>query len=49
MADIRDLLDDLPFEPKARALLPLRRVNAELVLLASIAISLRKLAKDKED
>jgi len=49
MADIRDLLDEAPLEPKVQALLELRTVDADIVLLASIAMSLRKIAKKMEE
>ena len=43
-----DKIRELPLEPKVRELLT-NRLPAELVLLASIAISLRKIARDKDD
>jgi len=48
MADNLNKLYDAKIEPKALVLLE-NRFSVETVLLASIAISLRKLAKDKED
>ena len=48
MADNLDKIRELRLEPRARELLQ-NRFPVETVLLASIAISLRKLAQDKED